>query len=182
MSGRAGERKTGQRVRVVEYDPRWPSMYEEARAEIVGRCGQGVLAIEHVGSTSVPGLAAKPIIDIMAGVATLDGGRALAGPLSTLGYEYVPKDEQPGRLFFRRGERGAGTHHLHVVELGGEEWRRHLLFRDRLRAHAETAREYARLKRGLAAAHAEDRGAYTEAKTPFITSVVEKAQREEVKG
>jgi GrpB-like predicted nucleotidyltransferase (UPF0157 family) len=168
---------TSRPFRVVEYDPRWPSMYEEARAEIVARCGRLVRAVEHVGSTSVPGLAAKPIIDIMAGVGSLDDAPSLVAPLAAVGFEYVPKDDQPNRLFFRRGERGAGTHHLHVVEFGGAEWRRHLLFRDRLRADDEKAREYARLKRELAAAHAEDRGAYTEAKTPFIARVVEEAER-----
>lgn len=147
-------------------------MYEEARAEILGRCGRLIKAIEHIGSTSVPGLAAKPIIDIMAGVESLGDAAPLVAPLAAVGFEYVPKDGQPDRLFFRRGERGAGTHHLHVVELGGEEWLRHLLFRDRLRADEGKAREYERLKKELAAAHAEDRYAYTEAKSPFINRVL----------
>lgn len=169
----------GRPVSVADYDPRWASMFEEARAEIMGRCGAAVVAVEHIGSTSVPGLAAKPIIDIMAGVESLDDARALVGPLAALGFEYVPKSDFPGRRFFRRGLRGAGTHHLHVVELGGREWRRHLLLRDYLRAHPETAARYERLKRALAATHGPDRGAYTAAKTPFIDSVVERALAEQ---
>ena len=166
-------------VRVVDYDARWPSMFEEARAEIVGVCGPALVAVEHIGSTSVPGLAAKPIIDILAAVVRLEEARHLVGPLAAVGYEYVPEHEAalPGRRFFRKGRRGAGTHHLHVVELGGWEWRRQLLFRDYLRARPEAVAEYERLKRHLAA-HAADRGAYTDAKAPFIKSVVEKALAE----
>lgn len=170
---------TGRPVRIAEYDPRWASMFEEARREIVGRCGAAVVAVEHIGSTSVAGLAAKPVIDIMAAVESLGDAQALVGPLAAIGFEYVPKNEFPGRRFFRRGRRGAGTHHLHVVERGGRQWRRHLLFRDYLRAHPETAAEYGRLKRELAALHGPDRGAYTDAKTPFIESVVERALAEE---
>jgi len=169
----------GQPVRIADYDARWASTFEEARAEIVSRCGALVVAVEHVGSTSVPGLAAKPIIDIMAAVERLDDAQALIEPLAALGFEYVPKNETPDRRFFRRGLRGAGTHHLHVVEHGSCEWRRHLLFRDHLRAHPERAADYERLKRELAAAHGPDRGAYTDAKTPFIESVIERALAEE---
>ena len=173
-----GGMTTGRPVLIAAYDARWASMFEEARAEIVGRCGALLVGVEHIGSTSVPGLAAKPIIDIMAAVESLDDARALIEPLAALGFEYVPKNDFPGRRFFRRGLRGAGTHHLHVVEHGGWEWRRHLLFRDQLRAHPETAAAYERLKRELAALHGPDRGAYTDAKTPFIESVVERALAE----
>jgi GrpB-like predicted nucleotidyltransferase (UPF0157 family) len=166
-------------VRIADYDSRWASMFEEARSEIVGRCGALVVGVEHVGSTSVPGLGAKPIIDIMAAVERLDDARALVEPLAAIGFEFVPKNDFPDRRFFRRGLRGAGTHHLHVVERGSWEWRRHLLFRDHLRAHPERAAEYERLKRALAAEHGPDRGAYTDAKTPFIESVVERALAEE---
>ena len=179
--GRAGAPEavtTGPPVRIDAYDPRWASMFEEARAEILSRCGALVVGVEHIGSTSVPGLAAKPIIDIMAGVEALDDAPALIESLAAIGFEFVPKNDFPGRRFFRRGLRGAGTHHLHVVEHGGWEWRRHLLFRDHLRAHPERAADYERLKRELAARHGPDRGAYTDAKTPFIESVVERALAE----
>ena len=176
----AREEVTGGRpVRVVDYDPRWASMFEEARSEIVGRCGVLLVAVEHIGSTSVPGLAAKPVIDIMAAVESIDDAQALVDPLAALGFEYVPKNDVAGRRFFRRGPRGAGTHHLHVVEQGSWKWRRQLLFRDHLRAHPDAAADYERLKRELAARHGPDRGAYTDAKTSFIKSVVEMALAEE---
>ena len=137
-----------------------------------------MVAIEHVGSTAVPGLAAKPIIDIMVGVARLKVATQCIEPLGRIGYEYVPDPEAalPERRFFRRGARGAGTHHLQIVEPGSEIWERQLLFRDFLRRHRETAREYQELKEQLAAAHGHNRGAYTEAKTPFIESVISRAR------
>lgn len=170
-------------VRIVEYDPRWPEMFEEDRRRILEVAGAYVTGVEHVGSTSVPGLAAKPIIDILVGVRKLSYALACVSPLYAIGYEYVPRVEilLPERRFFRRGRPDAGTHHLHMVEEGGEFWRRQLLFRDYLRAHPEAAREYEVLKRRLADAHGPDRGAYTDAKTDFIESIVGKARAERAK-
>ena len=167
-------------VRVADYDPRWPEMFEEERRRILGAIGPHIVAVEHVGSTSVPGLGAKPIIDIMVGIRSLADAPLCVTPLHLIGYEYVPKNEllTPERRYFRKGERGAGTHHLHMVEQGGKFWEEHLLFRDYLRAHAEAARAYETLKRELATAHGSDRGAYTNAKADFVASVVEKARAE----
>lgn len=171
-------------VRVVPYDPRWPAMFEEDRRRILDACGGQVAAVEHVGSTSVPGLGAKPIIDVMAGLRSLDDAPLCVTPLHRLGYVYVPRHEviMPERRYFRRGSPGAGTHHLHMVELGSDFWVEHLLFRDYLRAHPGAAGAYEALKRKLAAAHGPDRGAYTEAKTDFIRSTVEKARAERSEG
>lgn len=169
-------------VRIEAYDPRWPSMFEEDKGKILEAVGEHVAAVEHIGSTSVPGLAAKPIIDVMVAVRRLADAPACVGPLAAIGYEYVPEHEavMPERRFFRRGPRGAGTHHLHMVEWSSEFWEAHLLFRDYLRAHAGAAARYEKLKRELAAAHGSDRGAYTEAKTDFIESTVERAREEKV--
>lgn len=169
-------------VRIEPYDPRWPAMFEEDKRKILEAVGEYVAAVEHVGSTSVPGLAAKPIIDVMAAVRSLADAPACVGPLGSIGYEYVPEHEavMPWRRFFRRGPRGAGTHHLHMVERPGEFWEVQLLFRDYLRAHAGAAAEYAKLKRELAAAHGPDRRAYTEAKTDFIESIIEQARGEKM--
>jgi GrpB-like predicted nucleotidyltransferase (UPF0157 family) len=136
--------------------------------------------VEHIGSTSVPGLAAKPIIDVMVAIRSLADAPACVAPLAAIGYEYVPEHEavMPERRYFRRGRGGAGTHHLHMVERSSAFWEEHLLFRDYLRAHSEAAAEYERLKRELAAAHGSDRGAYTAAKTDFIKSSVERAREE----
>jgi rfaE bifunctional protein nucleotidyltransferase chain/domain len=171
---------TRQPVRVETYDPRWPSMFEQEKQSILEAVGEYVAAVEHVGSTSVQGLGAKPIIDIMVAVRSLEDAPSCIGPLHAIGYEYVPDYElvMPERRYFRKGQRGAGTHHLHMVEPTSAFWEEHLLFRDHLRAHAQAAAEYESLKRELAAAHGADRGAYTEAKTEFIKSIVEKARAE----
>jgi rfaE bifunctional protein nucleotidyltransferase chain/domain len=167
-------------IAVVAYDPRWPEMFEEDKRRILDAVGRHVLAVEHVGSTSVPGLAAKPIIDVMVGVRSLADAPLCVTPLHELGYVYQPRHEiiMPGRRYFRRGPSGADTHHLHMVELGGDFWTEHLLFRDYLRAHPEAARAYEGLKRKLAAAHGSDRAAYTDDKTDFIRSVVARAREE----
>lgn len=152
---------------VADYDPRWPLAFAEEAARIREACGGDALAaIEHIGSTAVPGLAAKPIIDIMPGV--LDIGRAerLIPAMQSLGYESLGAYGIERRLYFRRGE--PRSHHVHMVELGGEFWRRHLLFRDHLRANPAQAAEYARLKRELASRFGVDREGYTAAKTGFI--------------
>jgi GrpB-like predicted nucleotidyltransferase (UPF0157 family) len=160
-------------VVIVDYDPRWPALYEEEKDRIVAASGPVVLAIEHIGSTAVPGLAAKPIIDIMAGVRTLDEAPALYGPLATIGYEYAPEFEEtiPERRFFRKGRAEYRTHHLHVVNFGDEFWVRHLLFREYLRRHTQVAHDYKQLKRKLAKEYGGNRQGYTEAKTDFIRGI-----------
>jgi GrpB-like predicted nucleotidyltransferase (UPF0157 family) len=128
-------------VVLVPYDEAWPSLFVEERVRIERALGSWVEAIEHVGSTAVPGLTAKPILDIMVGVSSLRDAKRCIGPLEQLGYEYRGEAGVPGRLFFRKGN--PKTHHLHVTEIGSEFWERHPVFRDYLRAHPETARNYA---------------------------------------
>jgi GrpB-like predicted nucleotidyltransferase (UPF0157 family) len=162
---------------IADYDPRWPSLYEEERACIFEAIGKTLVDIQHVGSTAVPGLAAKPIIDIMPGIRSLADAPRIIGPMERLGYQYIPEYEAelPERRCFRKpaGEafRGRGTYHVHVVETTSQFWKRHIAFRDYLRAHPEAAREYGELKRRLAAEYGRDREGYTEAKTEFITSI-----------
>ena len=153
-------------------------MYEHEKAEILEVIGNIIVAIEHIGSTAVPGLAAKPIIDIMVAVRKLEDAKSCIQPLQTITYEYLPEleAEMPDRRFFRKGPRGAGTHHLHMVEIGSDFWERHLLFRDYLRVHPEAAQQYSQLKKELAPKFGSDRDAYTDAKTNFIESVVATAR------
>jgi len=163
---------------VIDYDPRWARMYEEDKAAILSALGPLARGIEHVGSTSVPGLAAKPIIDVMLGV-KVDDLDAIIGPLTRIGYEYNPDWEisMPLRRYFRRlSTDGTNTHHLHAVAHGGEFWTRHLRFRDYLRAHPDKAREYGALKKTLAGQH-QGSIDYTFAKTEFIRSVEALAAR-----
>jgi GrpB-like predicted nucleotidyltransferase (UPF0157 family) len=166
-------------VIIVDYDPHWAELYEEERCLISGAIGPWLAGIEHIGSTSVPGLAAKPIIDIMVGVRTLDDARYCIEPLAALDYVYKPELEagMPERRYFNKGPQG-NHRHLHVVEMDGDFWQKHLAFRDYLRTHPQTAAAYAALKRDLAARYVADRDGYTDAKTEFIQSVVRVARGE----
>lgn len=164
---------------IVEYDPRWPILFEEERVRLLATTSPLLMAIEHVGSTAVPGLAANPIIDIMGGVRDLGEVTRYVANLEGTGYEYVPQYEVhiPERRYFRKPRTGQSprTHHLHIVELTSTFWRRHLLFRDYLRTHPVALREYANLKRRLAVEYGDDGQGYTDAKGPFIESIVIRA-------
>lgn len=166
---------------IAEYDPRWPALFEEERARLLPATGTLLVAMEHIGSTAVPGLAANPIIDIMGGVRELGQVTRYVPTLGGLGYEYVPQYEVfiPERRYFRKPRTGQGprTHHLHIVELTSDFWRRHLLFRDYLRTHPVALREYADLKRRLASEHGDDGRRYTDAKRPFIELILGRAER-----
>jgi len=168
-------------VKMANYDPNWPTLFEKEKNLILGAVGCIVVGIEHIGSTAVPGLEAKPIIDILVAVSHLSDARRCIEPLKVLGYEYQPRLEAdiPERRFFGKGVPPREQHyHLHMVELRSDFWERHLLFRDYLRAHPEVAQEYQRLKTQLAAEYGRNREGYTEAKTPFIESIVAKARAE----
>lgn len=162
---------------IADYDQRWPSIYAEESKRILEAAGEWLLGIEHVGSTSVPGLAAKPIVDIMPGLRSLDDAGPVIRALEEIGYQYIPdyEDELPERRYFvrppGRGYRHKRQFHIHAVETTSQFWRRHLAFRDYLRLHPETAAEYAALKRRLADEYGSDREGYTEAKTGFITRI-----------
>lgn len=165
-------------VVLAGYDPRWPGMYEEERVLILRATGDRLIAIEHIGSTAIAGLSAKPIIDILAGVRRLSDADTGIEALRGIGYGYVPEYEAqlPERRYFRKGPEGARTHHLHIVEYGERLWRELLLFRDYLRAHPETATQYRDLKQGLVKRLGHDKRAYTEAKTTFVEGVLAEAR------
>ncbi len=159
-------------VRIVDYNPSWPEWYRQEKGALISALGDLLISVEHIGSTSVEGLSAKPIIDILAGVANLQDADLSIEHLEHIGYEYVPEYEKelPNRRYFRKGK--ASKHvHLHMVEIDSVFWRRQLAFRDYLRVHPETAREYDQLKRELAVQYGRDRSGYTEAKSEFIRSV-----------
>lgn len=166
-------------VRVVPYDDRWPTLFraEATRlANAVSAAGLPALTFEHVGSTAVPGLAAKPILDIAAGSRTEISVGAYVPVIEAAGYVYRGNGGLPGREFFRRGE--LRSHHLHFVACGGSHWRRYLCFRDALRADTTLRNAYAALKQALAARYPHDREAYIEAKTSFVEGVVRSLQVE----
>jgi GrpB-like predicted nucleotidyltransferase (UPF0157 family) len=152
--------RTGKPIVIADYDPSWPGRFADERALILETCGrEAFAAVEHMGSTAVPGLAAKPIIDIMPGVQSLDDAPRLIPLLAGIGYEYVPQYEQdtaagpgmPFRRYFRKDLAGERAFHMHMVVAGSDFWVRHLAFRDYLRVHQDEAGAYAALKRRLAA-------------------------------
>ncbi len=164
-------------VIIFDYDTSWPAQFERERGRIAAALGEGTAGIEHVGSTAVPGLSAKPIIDILIGVRDLEVADECILPLVKLGYAYFPgpEDTMPERRYLDRRDEG-DSFHLHMVAQGGEFWQRHLAFRDYLRAHPETATEYDRLKRDLAERFRDDREGYTNAKGDFIRAIEAKAK------
>ena len=173
------QRKIARPVEIFDYDKEWPSKFLEERTKIMGVIGDMVVEVEHVGSTAVPGLCAKPIIDIMVGIRKLIDAENCIEPLESIGYEYVPEYEVsiPERRYFRKGpsEMPNKHFHLHMFEHGSDSWKRHLLFRDYLRTHPGAALEYCELKKRLAVKYRLNREAYTEAKTTFIEAIVSKA-------
>ncbi|HEY6375120.1 MAG TPA: GrpB family protein [Edaphobacter sp.] len=167
-------------IHIVDYDPRWSEMYaaEAKRLQSVLPVGL-VSAIEHFGSTAIPGLVAKPIIDILVAVRSVREAREIAmRPMEVLGYAFWSDNPQRDRLFFVKGLPPAAphrTHHVHITELGSDMWER-LLFRDYLRTHPDEASHYGALKLELMAQYKDDREAYTTAKTTYVYEVMSKAR------
>ena len=159
-------------VRIVSYDPAWPVRFDHERAELERAIGEWVVGgIHHVGSTAVPGLDAKPVIDILVGVRSLEDSRQCFDRLARLGYLYAPYRAAEMHWFCKPDPRRR-THHLHLVPVDAQRFRRKLAFRDRLRGNSALAAEYLALKRRLAAQFEHDREAYTEAKSEFIRTVL----------
>ncbi|MFC2012211.1 GrpB family protein [Chloroflexota bacterium] len=166
---------------IVKYNSRWPRMYEKEKTRILNAIGNKIATIEHIGSTAVPGLGAKPIIDMMAAVRRMPDSLYCVNPLQTLGYKYFFCPEFPERCAFIDGTIGGAPHHLHMTEFMSDFWKEKLLFRDVLCAKPDIAQEYYQLKKIWAARYGADRDkyeSYTEAKTQFIQSVLTKAQSE----
>jgi GrpB-like predicted nucleotidyltransferase (UPF0157 family) len=163
-------------VRLVEYDARWPALFAAELQRIRDHCGALALRLEHIGGTSIPGMCAKPVLDIAAGLpgdaSTLD----YVAVLTHAGYEHRGERGVPGRQYFRRGE--PRTCHVHLVEEGGPLWRDYVAFRDYLRSHAEAARQFADLKRVLAARFPRDREAYMNAKSTHVQELLRLAKTE----
>ncbi|HSK49471.1 MAG TPA: bifunctional GNAT family N-acetyltransferase/GrpB family protein [Solirubrobacterales bacterium] len=159
-------------LRIVPYDERWPQQFESERAaleEALGDLAAG--GIHHVGSTAVPGLEAKPTVDILVGVESLEASRACFEPLAELGYLHAPYLAEEMH-WFCKPDPARREFHLHLVPTGSRRYRDELAFRDRLRADPELAGRYAALKRQLVACFSADRDAYTEAKSEFIAAAL----------
>jgi GrpB-like predicted nucleotidyltransferase (UPF0157 family)/aminoglycoside phosphotransferase (APT) family kinase protein len=174
------------RIDIVDYNPAWREMFDSEKAKLLTAIGDYVAAIEHIGSTGVPGLGAKPVIDIMIGVRSLaEADKHCVEPITGLGYDYVKAFEKdtPFRRYFRKNSReGNRTHQIHLVEYGSDWWKRHLAFRDYLRVHVDAREAYAQLKRDLATREFGTVSDYANAKSEFIKAIEAKAltgQRQE---
>ena len=157
-------------VRLVEYDARWPALFAAEQQRIRDACGRLALRLEHIGGTSIPGMCAKPVLDIAAGRPRDTSTPECVAALERAGYEHRGERGVPGRQFFCRGEPRA--YHLHLVEEGGPLWRDYVRFRDYLRADAHAARQFADIKRVLAARFPRDREAYMSAKASHVEQVL----------
>lgn len=162
-------------VVIVEYDPAWADMAESELQRIRGALGTVVSRLDHVGSTAVPGLAAKPILDLQLSVAVIAARANYVEPLERLGYLFVPSPESPDFHFFALPQERPRTYHLHVCEAGSEHETRHLAVRDFLRTHPSEAERYAALKRRLAAKHPRDRLSYIEGKDEYVAALERRA-------
>jgi putative glutamine amidotransferase len=160
---------------IVDHDPEWAGLFEREAALIREALGSLALRVDHVGSTAVPGLAAKPVVDIQISVDSLVPRVPMIEPLESIGYTFQADPTTAEHEYLRKDEDGERRFQLHLCEAGGGWARRHLAFRDWLRDHPEDAAAYAELKRRLAAEHPNDLHTYTEAKTTFIESTVERA-------
>ncbi len=160
---------------LLDYDPAWPAAAAEAAAAILAACTGIVTTVEHVGSTAVPGLRAKPVLDLMPGFATFADGFAAVPAMESLGYEYRGEYGIPGRHYFTKrieGNDHVWKHNVHAYEVGHPEWVRHLVFRDALRTNNAWRDEYAALKDELALRFPDDVQAYADAKDEFVERVI----------
>ncbi len=170
-------------VKLVPHNPKWAELFDEEKQLLKKTFGDTILAIEHIGSTAIPGISAKPIIDINVGVESLDVARSMKEKFEKLGYEHRPfapgktKDDLKWQELYVKGPEAKRTHHVHVTVLGNNYWKNDLLFRDYLRKNANRAKQYTNLKQVLAEKHAEDRGTYTKNKEQFINETLEMAKK-----
>ena len=164
---------------VIPYQHDWKEEFKREAVALRTVLGENALRIAHIGSTSIPGMHAKAIIDIMVAVESLSQARALIPLLESIGYVYRPIDSVPERMYFRKENRpDYRTHHLHLTAQGSGFWKNHLAFRNYLRTHDQIAAEYVKLKRKIAGDYARTQEVNYNAKTEFVMKVLALAQKE----
>ena len=162
-------------VRIVAHDPAWAGAAAAEIGRIGVAAGEAAVRIEHVGSTAVPGLAAKPIVDLQLAVTEVGRRGLYVEQLEGIGYLFVPDPDSPDFHFFAKPAARPRSFHLHVCAAGSEDERRHLAVRDYLRAHPEEAARYEALKRELAERHPADRLGYIQGKEEFVVALERRA-------
>jgi GrpB-like predicted nucleotidyltransferase (UPF0157 family) len=164
------------KVEVVPHDPRWRDAFEAEAGRVAEALGENVSAVHHIGSTAIPGIYAKPVVDLLVevgDVAEVDGRSSV---MESIGYEVMGEYGIPGRRYFRKDDReGVRTHHVHAFEAGSAEVVRHLSFRDYLLAHPADAQRYGELKRRLAEEHPQSFDEYMDGKDGFIKEIDRRA-------
>lgn len=163
-------------VHLEPYSQSWPRRYEAEYALLLNKLPAVIAELQHIGSTSIPELAAKPTIDMMLGTGVWPWPEQRDGDLKQLGYDFYKTPEEHWRIYVKPWRDSLRGYHLHVVEYGSEHWRRHLLFRDFLRAHPEEAHRYELLKSELAKSHSRNRAEYQEGKVQLIEELMNQAR------
>ncbi len=170
-------------VKLSPHNPEWAELFEQEKKLLINTFGDPILAVEHIGSTAIPGIPAKPIIDMNVGVASLEVARVMKEKFEALGYEHRPfvpgqtKEDLQRQELYVKGSEERRTHYVHVMVHGSDHWKDDILFRDYLRQHPSRARQYAELKGKLATKHADDRTAYTKGKEQFIQETLRRAEK-----
>ena len=165
----------GAHVEIVEHDPEWPRVFKREAEAILEECRPCITEVHHIGSTSVSGLAAKPVLDMMPVAVSADDGAKAVSRMEMLGYLYSGESGIPGRFYFDRVVDGRTVAHVHMFPASHPDVRKHLVFRDHLRAHTGDAQDYEQLKRSLASKYRDDRRTYTDAKAEFINMIIDTA-------
>ena len=166
------------KVEVVPHNPRWRDAFEAEAKHVAAALGENVVAIHHIGSTAIPNIYAKPVIDLLVEVRDITEVDEQSSAMESLGYEVMGEYGIPGRRYFRKDNReGIRTHHIHVFEAGSAEVERHLAFRDYMIAHPREAQRYSEMKRKLAEEHPQSIDGYMDGKDGFIKEMDRRAAR-----
>ncbi|MCE7742718.1 MAG: GrpB family protein [Candidatus Heimdallarchaeota archaeon] len=164
-------------VELKPYNPKWKDLFAQESKVIASAISDFLVDIQHMGSTAIPDIVAKPIIDIALAINSLENIEKIIAPLEKIGFIYRGEQGIPDRHLFVKGGEELRTHHLHVMFNEHYEWKKHMAFRDYLLANPEEAREYSELKKKLKQEYKDDRVAYTDSKTEFINGILEKAMK-----
>jgi GrpB-like predicted nucleotidyltransferase (UPF0157 family) len=164
------------KVEVVPHDPQWRDAFEAEAKHVVAALGENVVAIHHIGSTAIPNIYAKPVIDLLVEVRDITEVDGQSSAMESLGYEVMGEYGIPGRRYFRKdNQEGIRTHHIHAFEAGSAEVERHLAFRDYMIAHHGDAQRYSELKKKLAEEHPQSIDGYMDGKDSFIKEMNRRA-------
>jgi len=166
-------------VELRTHNPQWEELFKQEKELISSVIADFLVDIQHIGSTAIPNIVAKPIIDIAVAIDSLDNIEKIIPPLKNIGFIYRGEQGIPDRHMFVKGGENYRTHHLHVMQKDHYEWDKHILFRDFLKKHSNDAKQYSELKKLLFIRFGNDREKYTDSKSEFIQNIIEKAKKQQ---